>query len=325
MTVGDALLTAEGLITHLFTAAGVVHAVDDVSLHIAPGEAVALVGESGCGKSTTALSLMRLIRPPGRILGGRIVFDGRDLLQLAETEMRQLRGGRIGMIFQDPMTFLNPLMRVGDQIVEAIQLHHRVGRDVAWSEALQALQLVKIPAPENVIHYYPHQLSGGMRQRVLIAMAISSRPDLLIADEPTTALDVTIQAQIMNLLQEIRREIGSALLLITHDLGLVAEYCDRVYVMYAGQIVEEGDVYTLFKSPRHPYTQALLKSTLGIDRSVETFETIDGQPPDLVRPPPGCRFHPRCPAAFERCAREEPPFIALGENTWARCWLHHRQ
>jgi oligopeptide/dipeptide ABC transporter ATP-binding protein len=325
MSASGDLLRAERLTTHLFTGVGTVRAVEDVSLRIAPGEAVALVGESGCGKSMTALSLMRLVRPPGRILDGRILFDGRNLLELGEGEMRRLRGGRIGMIFQDPMTFLNPVMRVGDQIVEAIRLHRRIGRKAAWDQALEALRLVKIPGPENVLRYYPHQLSGGMRQRVLIAMAISSRPDLLIADEPTTALDVTIQAQIMKLLQEVRRELGSALLLITHDLGLVAEYCDRVYVMYAGRMVEEGDVYSIFRAPQHPYTQALLRSTLGIDRSVATFETISGQPPNLLRPPPGCRFHPRCPAAFDRCLREEPPQIPIAEHGWARCWLHQAQ
>ncbi len=321
MSVDAPLLQVEGLTTHLFTDAGTVRAVEGVSLAIGRGEAVALVGESGCGKSMTALSLMRLVRPPGRILGGRVEFEGRNLLELREEEMRRLRGGDIAMIFQDPMTFLNPLMRVGDQIAEAVRLHQGLDSRAAWRAALAALELVRIPAPDSVIEYYPHQLSGGMRQRVLIAMAISSRPSLLIADEPTTALDVTVQAQIMELLGDIRRELGSALLLITHDLGLVAEYCDRIYVMYAGQIVEEADVGPLFASPQHPYTRALLKSTLGPDARVDAFESISGQPPDLARPPAGCRFHPRCPEALARCAHDAPPVIRPAAGRQARCWL----
>jgi len=314
------LLEARDLTTHLFTDSGTVRAVDGVSLRLDPGEAVALVGESGCGKSMTALSLMRLVRPPGRIVGGSVAFDGRDLMALGETQMRALRGGRLAMIFQDPMTFLNPLMRVGEQIAEAVQLHQKLPRRKALEVALAALGQVRIPAPETVLHYFPHQLSGGMRQRVLIAMAISSRPALLIADEPTTALDVTVQAQIMRLLGDVRRELGSAMLLITHDLGLVAEFCDRVYVMYAGRIVEEADVFTLFRSPRHPYTRALLRSTLGPNARVESFTTIDGQPPNLVVPPSGCRFHPRCPEAMPRCAIEAPPVVPTPAGR-AACWL----
>ena len=317
-----ALLKVEGLTTHLFTHSGTVRAVEAVSLQVGRGEAVALVGESGCGKSMTALSLMRLVRPPGKILGGRVEFEGTDLLRLREDRMRLLRGGRIAMIFQDPMTYLNPLMRVGDQIAEAVRLHQGLGRRAAWAAALDALGLVRIPAPDSVIEYYPHQLSGGMRQRVLVAMAISSRPSLLIADEPTTALDVTVQAQIMELLSDIRRELGSAMLLITHDLGLVAEYCDRIYVMYAGHIVEEAGVAQLFSSPQHPYTRALLKSTLGPDTRVDAFETISGQPPNLARPPSGCRFHPRCPEAIERCTRDEPPVCRPAGHGQVRCWLH---
>ncbi|MBI4183197.1 MAG: ABC transporter ATP-binding protein [Proteobacteria bacterium] len=316
------LLRVEDLTTHIFTPAGVVRAVEGVSLRIRPSEAVALVGESGCGKSMTALSLMRLVRPPVRILGGRVWFKGRDLLALSEAEMRMVRGGEIAMVFQDPMTFLNPVFRVGDQVAEAICIHQGLGRRAAEAGALEALRHVKIPAPEAVVHYYPHQLSGGMRQRVLIAMAVACRPALLIADEPTTALDVTIQAQIMALLSDIRRELGSALLLISHDLGLVAEYCDRVYVMYAGEIVEEADVFGLFKGPQHPYTAALLKSSLNIDHRVAAFEAIEGQPPNLIAPPPGCRFHPRCPRAFEPCSRSAPPVVTLEGGRVARCWLH---
>ncbi|WP_072386202.1 ABC transporter ATP-binding protein [Hyphomicrobium sp. CS1BSMeth3] len=316
------LLTATNLVTKLFTDSGTVQAVDGVSLHIGHGEAVALVGESGCGKSMTALSLMRLVRPPGQIVSGSVNFDGADLLSLSEREMRAVRGGRLAMVFQDPMTFLNPLMRVGEQIVEAIMLHQRVGSSEARRTALEALERVGIPAAATVIEYFPHQLSGGMRQRVLIAMAISSKPTLLIADEPTTALDVTIQAQIMRLLAKLRGELSSSMLLITHDLGLVAEYCDRVYVMYAGRIVEEGDVYGIFANPRHPYTRALLSSTLSPDRRIEKLAPIDGQPPNLITPPPGCRFHPRCRERMARCSEEAPPNFDIAPGASARCWLY---
>jgi len=316
------LLTATNLVTKLFTDSGTVQAVDGVSLHIGHGEAVALVGESGCGKSMTALSLMRLVRPPGRIVSGSVTFDGTDLLALSEREMRAVRGGRLAMVFQDPMTFLNPLMRVGEQIVEAVMLHQRVGRSEARRTALEALERVGIPAAATVIEYFPHQLSGGMRQRVLIAMAISSKPTFLIADEPTTALDVTIQAQIMRLLARLRRELSSSMLLITHDLGLVAEYCDRVYVMYAGKIVEEGDVFSIFANPRHPYTRALLSSTLSPDRRIEKLSPIEGQPPNLVTPPSGCRFHPRCSERMARCSVEAPPDFAIAPSSSARCWLY---
>ena len=318
------LLTVDNLSTHIYTAHGVVRAVDDVHLEVRPGEAVALVGESGCGKSMTALSIMRLTRPPVRNMSGTIMFDGADLLTLAETQMRKLRGGRLAMVFQDPMTFLNPLMRVGDQIAEAVLLHRGGTRKTARAAAHAALERVHIPSAAQVLDYYPHQLSGGMRQRVLIAMAISCRPALLIADEPTTALDVTIQAQIMALLSEVRREIGSAMLLITHDLGLVAEHCDRIYVMYAGRIVEHGDVYTIFGAPSHPYTRALLKSTLSIDYRTDAFETIEGQPPDLARLPAGCRFNPRCSNVLAECRDREPPLIALGGERHSRCWLANR-
>lgn len=320
--MGEPLLQARNLVTHLFTDSGTVHAVDGVTLHIDNGEAVALVGESGCGKSMTALSLMRLVRPPGRIVSGQVLFEGRDLLGLPEDEMRRLRGGKLGMVFQDPMTYLNPLMRIGEQITEAVLLHQPVGRRQARVVAHEALERVGIPAPENVIDYFPHQLSGGMRQRVLIAMAISSKPALLIADEPTTALDVTIQAQIMRLLAHIRRELSSSMLLITHDLGLVAEYCDRVYVMYAGEIVEEGNVFDIFANPQHPYTRALLRSTLSPDKPVQKFAPIDGQPPNLIVPPDGCRFHPRCTERLPKCAVEPPPDFPIEKNKMARCWLY---
>ena len=316
------LLEVENLKTHIFTDIGTVRAVDGVTLHIDPGEAVALVGESGCGKSMTAFSIMRLARPPARTIEGRISFAGENLLALGEDRMRRLRGDKLAMIFQDPMTFLNPVFRVGDQIAEALRIHQGLDRRTARAKAREALIRVRIPAPDNVLDYFPHQLSGGMRQRVLIAIAIACAPELLIADEPTTALDVTIQAQIMELLATIRRELGSAMLLITHDLGLVAAYCDRVYVMYAGEIVEAATVDQLFADPRHPYTRALLRSTLDIDRRVEDFQTIEGQPPNLVRPPSGCRFHPRCAERFAPCATEAPPSFRVGEGRESRCWLH---
>ena len=322
MNPDDPLIQVEGLTTHLYTDAGIVRAVEDVSLTITAGEAVALVGESGCGKSMTAMSLMRLVRTPGKILRGSVRFNGQDLMTLSEPQMRKIRGGAIAMVFQDPMTYLNPLLRVGDQIVEAIRIHQGISGNAAREQALESLKKVRLPVPENVINYYPHQLSGCMRQRVLIAVAISCRPAMLIADEPTTALDVTIQAQIMKLLSGIRKELNSAMLLITHDLGLVAEYCDRAYVMYAGRIVEECGIFALFESPMHPYSQALLKSSLSVDHRVEAFETIEGQPPSLIYLPSGCRFHPRCGQAVDRCASEEPPVFDLGNGRWARCWRH---
>ncbi len=315
------LLSVEGLTTNLYTDVGVVHAVDEVSLRVGPGEAVALVGESGCGKSMTALSMMRLAPPAARIEAGRIRLNGRDLLDLSSGEMRRVRGREMGMVFQDPMTFLNPLIRIGDQVLEAIRLHLPVRGRAAWAMAVEALDRVRIPDPERVMEYYPHQLSGGMRQRVLIATAIACRPSLLICDEPTTALDVTIQAQIMDLLRSLRQELGSAILLITHDLGLVAEYCDRVYVMYAGRVVEEASVFDVFARPRHPYTRALLRSTLRLDQRSDGFHTIAGQPPNLVHPPSGCRFHPRCPEAFDRCRVDEPDLYGEA-GARARCLLH---
>jgi oligopeptide/dipeptide ABC transporter ATP-binding protein len=318
----ETVLAVNDLVTRLYTDSGVVRAVDGVTLRIGRGEAVALVGESGCGKSMTAMSLMRLVRPPGRILSGSVTFEKTELLTLRENDMRALRGGRLAMIFQDPMTYLNPLMRVGQQIVEAIKLH-RGSRDAAAREqALEALNHVGIPSPERVLNYFPHQLSGGMRQRVLIAIAISSDPALLIADEPTTALDVTIQVQIMRLLASLRKDLGSAMLLITHDLGVVAEYCDRVYVMYAGKIVEEGDVFGIFANPQHPYTRALLRSTLSPERRENELVGIEGQPPNLVNPPSGCRFHPRCPEAFSKCSDRTPPKFPIASNASASCWLH---
>ncbi len=315
-----ALLEVDDLHTRIPTERGTVRAVDGVSLRVEAGEAVALVGESGCGKSMTALSIMRLLRPPGKTVSGSVRFEGTELLTLPPREMRRIRGARIAMVFQDPMTYLNPLARVGAQIAEAVALHQGAGARVARERAMEALERVRLPSPARTLELYPHQLSGGMRQRVLIAMAVVCRPALLIADEPTTALDVTIQAQIMRLLADLRRELGSALVLITHDLGLVAEFCDRVNVMYAGQIVESATADSLFAAPRHPYTQALLRSTLSTERRSTEFITIEGQPPDLAAPPPGCRFHPRCSQALARCASDAPASYVSAAGA-SRCWL----
>lgn len=297
--------------------------VDDVSLHIDAGEAVALVGESGSGKSMTALSTIRLEPRAASIEAGQIRFAGRDLAKTDERELRQLRGNEIGMIFQDPMTFLNPLMPVGTQLVEGLAAHRKLSWATAWDAGVEALRKVRIPDAAAIMKRYPHQLSGGMRQRVIIAMAILCRPKLLIADEPTTALDVTVQAQIMTLITELRRELGVALLLITHDLGLVGSHCDRVYVMYAGQIVEEGPVAEIFARPRHPYTQGLLRSVLPLDRRSADFPMIKGQPPNLAALPGGCRFHPRCEKRLASCDRRAPAVVA-SDRGFVRCALYER-
>jgi peptide/nickel transport system ATP-binding protein len=317
----EELINIEDLSTHYSTSGGVVRAVDNVSLKIHKGEAVALVGESGSGKSTIAFSMMRLISSPGRIINGKVALNGRDILSLSKSEMTRVRGDEMGMIFQEPLTFLNPLIRVGEQIAEAIRIHQKAIPSEAKEKAVEALRLVQLPNPETIANYYPHQLSGGMRQRVLIAIAISCRPHLLIADEPTTALDVTIQAQIMQLLHKLCKELDTALLLITHDLGLVAEYCDRVYVMYAGQIVEEADIFKLFKSPKHPYTAALLSCALMFDRRTEEFKTINGRPPGRDQLPTGCRFHPRCSQAISSCQSTVPSMVKLENGGQARCLL----
>src|ERR1700722_10695424 len=276
--------------------------VDGVTFTLQPGRTTALVGESGCGKSVTALSLMRLIEPAGRIVSGSVMLDGRDLLTLDEREMEQVRGARIGMVFQDPLTSLNPALSIGRQIVETLQAHQPTSRTAAERKAIELLARVGVANPQQRIHDYPHHFSGGMRQRVLIAAAISCSPSVIIADEPTTALDVTVQAKILRLLHNLQRDMGAALLLITHDLGVVAAMADEVFVMYAGRIVERADVDTLFYNPLHPYTQALLACVLNIeDDSRAPLEPIGGQPPDLRDPPPGCRFAPRCPRALAAC------------------------
>ena len=317
----EPLLVVERLTTVFDTTHGAVPAVDDVSFEIRAGETLALVGESGCGKSVTALSIMRLVQPPGRIAGGRIRFKGRDLLPLAERDMRAVRGARISLIFQEPMTALNPVFRIGDQIAEAITAHTRATRADARAKSIELLRAVRIPNPESRITDYPHQLSGGMRQRVMIAIALACRPSLVIADEPTTALDVTIQAEILALLREMKAAFNLSLLLITHDLGVVAETADRVAVMYAGRVVETGPVRAIFRSPAHPYTRGLLASMPG-GRRGRRLQAIDGAVPMLGDLPAGCAFNPRCPDRFEPCTSAPPADYAAGPEQTAKCYLH---
>ena len=319
------VLDVKGLQTVFFTNSGLFRAVDDVSFQVRRGETLAIVGESGCGKSVTALSVMRLVAdPPGRIVGGSVTLEGTDLLGLDETEMRQIRGNRISMIFQEPMTSLNPVMRIGDQITEAVRLHRQMTAREAWNQAVEMLRLVRIPEPERRATEYPHQLSGGMRQRAMIAMALACRPALLIADEPTTALDVTIQAQILALVLDLQKQLGMGLILITHDLGVVAQTAQRVIVMYAGRKVEEADVEALFANPRHPYTRGLMASIPavplpGANTGARLVE-IPGMVPSLTNLPKGCAFAPRCELAIARCREEYPPLQDWGAGHLAACW-----
>ncbi len=320
------LLRLEDLKIHFGTRGGDVKAVDGVDLDIRPGEIVGLVGESGSGKSVTARSIMRLVpMPPGKHVGGRILFHGQDLLGLPDKQMQDLRGGRIAMIFQDPMTFLNPLYTAGEQVAEAIRRHQGRDRKAARAAVVDLFRTVGIPNPEQRYDVYPHQLSGGLRQRVMIAMALSSRPDLLIADEPTTALDVTIQAQILFLLKDLQAATGMGVLLITHDLGVVAEMCDRVAVMYAGRIVEQAPVDALFRDPQHPYTVGLMNAIPRPELAGVAPTPIEGAPPDMSRPPSGCRFHPRCPYREQVCVEEDPALRSVGEDHRSACHFARRK
>jgi oligopeptide/dipeptide ABC transporter ATP-binding protein len=317
------LLEIENLSTHYVSARGtrVVRAVDQVSLRINAGETLGIVGESGSGKSTLALTILRVLPPAARIVSGKMLFEGEDLLQKSDVEMQHVRGKRIAMILQDPMASLNPLFTIGDQVAEMIRVHEGTGRATAWSRARELLKAVRIPAPETRLTQYPHEMSGGMRQRIVGAIGISCEPRLLIADEPTTSLDLTIQAQYLNLLRELQRAHGLALIFITHNLGIVAKMCDQLAVMYAGRVVESGPVSRIFNAPTHPYTEALLNSIPRMRDSAQRLTAIEGQPPDLAAMPPGCAFAPRCVRAFDRCRVEAPPEFTADDDRTARCWL----
>ncbi len=316
------LLTVKGLKTYFYTEDGIVKAVDGVDFSVRVGEVLGIVGESGCGKSVTSMSLLRLIGTPGQIVEGEIIFGNDDLLDLSEDEMREIRGNRISMIFQQPTTALNPVFTVGDQIKEALQVHEGLSEQEAVQRCEQLLTLVGIPDPRRRMENYPHQMSGGMCQRVMIAMALACNPELLIADEPTTALDVTIQAQILDLLRDLREKIDTAIILITHDLGVVAEMADNVLVMYAGKVVEYAPVNELFADPKMPYTQGLLASIPVLGVVTEELSTIPGTVPNLLNLPPGCRFASRCQYRMSRCDEEEPPLIKIEGNRLVRCWLY---
>ncbi|MGM9929795.1 MAG: ABC transporter ATP-binding protein [Bacillus sp. (in: firmicutes)] len=321
----NALLEVENLMVDFRTYGGIVQAVRGVSFQVRQGETVGIVGESGCGKSVTAKSIMKLLsEPPAHYKNGRIRFNGKDLLSASERELENVRGNDISMIFQDPMTSLNPTAKVGYQIMETLMKHHRMPKSIAYEKALQALKEVGIPQPEKRMKQYPHEFSGGMRQRVMIAMALVCRPQLIIADEPTTALDVTIQAQILELMKEIQEQHNTSIILITHDLGVVAEMCDVVVVMYAGKIVETGKIQDIFKKPRHPYTQGLLKSIprFDMDRN-KALSPIIGSPPDLFAPPKGCSFYSRCECAMKVCRDYEPELEEVSDGQLSACWLNH--
>lgn len=316
-----ALLEVKNLTTTFSTDEGIFSAVDKVSFAVKKGETVGLVGESGCGKSVTALSILRLVQsPPGKVAGGEVFFDGVDLLKLPEKEMRKIRGDRISMIFQEPVSSLNPVFTIGNQIAEAVKLHQNVSRKEAWDRAVEMLKLVRMPEPEKRAKSYPYQLSGGMCQRAMIAMALACNPDILIADEPTTALDVTIQAQILSLIGNLKEKFQMSVLLITHDLGIIAEQADRVVVMYAGAVFEEADVDEFFSNPQNPYTLALLQSLPRPGGRKEKLKAIKGAVPGLTALPPGCRFQDRCPEAVETCRKEEPPLKDIGDSHLCRCW-----
>jgi len=316
------LLEVKNLKTHFFTDDGVVRAVDGITYDLEEGETIGLVGESGCGKSVSALSLLRLIpTPPGRIVDGEVWFEGENLLKVDEDEIRHIRGNRIAMIFQEPMTSLNPVLTIGRQLTEALELHMHMDRRAATKRAIELLEMVGIPSAGSRIKDYPHQFSGGMRQRVMIAMGLSCNPRLLLADEPTTALDVTIQAQILEIMAKLSSEFGTAVIIITHNLGVIARYAARVNVMYAGKIVESSTSREVYGNPKHPYTLGLLKSVPRLDQVRKSkLNPIEGFPPDLVHMPPGCSFFPRCEYRSEKCHQEEPPLMLVGEKHYSACW-----
>ena len=310
-----------GLKTAFFTTEGVIRAVDGVDFDVRKGEVLGIVGESGCGKSVTALSILRLVpSPPGRILEGKIEFLGKDVLRMSDSEVRKIRGKKISMIFHDPLTSLNPVLTIGYQIAEAFRIHKKIGRAKSLAESIRMLKATDIPSPEERIKQYPHEMSGGMRQRAMIGMSLACEPELLIADEPTTALDVTVQAQVLNLMQDLCKKRQTALILITHDMGVIANMCDRVAVMYAGRIVEYTDVFELFNSPAHPYTGGLLRSLPRLGVHQKRLETIAGQPPQLNRLPSGCSFEPRCKFAQKKCHDEIPELVCVHESHWVRCY-----
>jgi oligopeptide/dipeptide ABC transporter ATP-binding protein len=320
--VNESVLRVKDLRTYFFTRKGVIRAVDGVDFSINREEVLGLVGESGCGKSTVALSVMKLISPPGRIVSGDIFLKGQDLVSCSEKEMRTIRGEKITMVFQDPMTFLNPVIKVGTQISEVFLIHEDIEKEEAKEKTIKALQNVGIPSPEKVYDYYPYQMSGGMQQRALIAMATGSKPDLIIADEPTTALDVTIQAQILNLLNDLKKSIGSSFLYISHDLGVIAEICDKICIMYAGKIIESGSVYDVYDEPLHQYTKGLIRSVLSIKERKDIIPTIPGTVPDPLSLPEGCPFHPRCEKRLPICDKEPPSSIEGSPGHHVSCWLY---
>ncbi len=320
------LLDVQNLKTYFYTEDGIVKAVDGVDFSVYPGEVMGLVGESGCGKSVTSLSIMRLIGIPGKVVDGEIFFEGRNLLTLSEAEMVDMRGNRISMIFQQPQSSLNPVFKVGDQVAEVLQIHQNMGREESWEKAVDLLRLVGIPDVEEKAHAYPHEMSGGQAQRVMIAMALALNPQLLLADEPTTALDVTIQAQILDLLRDLRNRMGTSVILITHDLGVIAEMADRVAVMYAGRIVEQSGIDSLFDKPLHPYTQGLIDSIPVLGKIKDRLDVIPGSVPNLINLPSGCKFAPRCRARVENeleiCTELEPDLLPILPNHNVRCWLY---
>lgn len=313
------LLEVRNLQTHFKTEDGVVPSVNGISFSVSKGETLAIVGESGCGKSVTSLSIMGLVAPPGQVVGGEILLEGKNLLALNKKELRKLRGNKLSMIFQEPMTSLNPVFTVGNQLGEVFRLHQNMDKQQARTKSIEMLETVGIPRADKVVDYFPHQLSGGMRQRVMIAMALACNPALLIADEPTTALDVTIQAQILELLKKLNEEYETGVILITHDLGVVAEMADRVVVMYAGEVVEQAGVYDLFAQPKHPYTKGLLGSLPKLDEQREELDSIPGAVPNPLNMPSGCAFHPRCPAATEQCHSQKPSLVEVARDHLARC------